>query len=232
MNRYIRAAAFVALAALQGASLSGTCSAGSIDHPAGLNPGDTYRLVFITAEKRDATSADIEDYNDFVTSEAAAAGSLVAGLNTDWKAIVSTPTVDAIDNTGSDPSPAGVTGVPIYLVDGIKRVAANYDDLWNGTIENTIHQSQILGAPAEAVWTGTGFDGAKSQPLGTADPAYGLITTTGAGWAFWGDTIPPGTALPVYAMSGVLTVLPEPGTAALLGLGILGTVVPLRGRAV
>jgi hypothetical protein len=37
--------------------------------PPGLNPGDQYRLVFVTAGTRNATSSDINDYNTFVTNQ-------------------------------------------------------------------------------------------------------------------------------------------------------------------
>lgn len=222
MHRLFPTAALVALVAFNGANTPVTCSAESIFSPAGLNPGDEYRLVFTTAGKRDATSTEIADYNAFVTAEAHAPMSLVAGLSTGWSAIVSTPSVDAIDNTGTDPSPPGATGVPIFLVDGSTRVAANYDDLWDGSIENTIHQAQIEGVGVEAVWTGTGANGTQLNPLGVGDPGYGLVTTLDGGWAHWGSGIPADTALPVYALSGVLTAVPEPTSGMLLGLGVLG----------
>ena len=36
--------------------------------PTGLNPGDQYRLVFVTSGTRDATSTNIADYNTFVAN--------------------------------------------------------------------------------------------------------------------------------------------------------------------
>ena len=39
--------------------------------PTGLNPGDQYRLVFLTSTERNATSSDIAVYNAFVTAAAA-----------------------------------------------------------------------------------------------------------------------------------------------------------------
>ena len=38
--------------------------------PPGLNPGDKYRLVFVTSTTTDATSPDISYYNSFVTNVA------------------------------------------------------------------------------------------------------------------------------------------------------------------
>jgi hypothetical protein len=70
--------------------------------------GDQYRLIFITSTTTDATSADIATYNAFVQGVAAAAG---LGDAT-WNMVGSTVTVDARDNTGTNPFTDGV-GVPI-----------------------------------------------------------------------------------------------------------------------
>jgi hypothetical protein len=37
---------------------------------AGVNPGDQFRIVFVTTGVRDATSSNISDYNTFVDSDA------------------------------------------------------------------------------------------------------------------------------------------------------------------
>ena len=34
--------------------------------PAGIDPGERFRLIFLSSTKRDATSTDIETYNTFV----------------------------------------------------------------------------------------------------------------------------------------------------------------------
>ena len=95
--------------------------------PSGLSPGDQYRLVFVTSGARDASSANIEDYNDFVKSYGDQA------VVSNWKAIVSTATVDARDNTSSNPTTDGV-GVPIYNLMG-ELVADDYSDLWGGELK-------------------------------------------------------------------------------------------------
>src|ERR1700691_3090601 len=74
--------------------------------PAGLAPGSQYRLVFWTADTYTATDSNIADYNAEVNAEANEVPSLAA-LDTTWRVIGSTPTVNAIDNIGQDP------GVPI-----------------------------------------------------------------------------------------------------------------------
>ena len=88
--------------------LPGFVAAAIVIPPPDLNPGDQYRLVFVTSDATTANSDDIATYNSFVNSQASTVSS--TGFPTSgWAAIVSTTTVDARDNTGTN----GVTGVPI-----------------------------------------------------------------------------------------------------------------------
>ena len=103
--------------------------------PSDLSPGDKYRLAFVTSTTRDATSTNIADYNTFVTTVANDSSAL-SSLRTTWTAIGSTSTVDARDNTNTNPGTA--TGVPIYLLNDT-RLAADNADLWNGTIQNPLN---------------------------------------------------------------------------------------------
>jgi len=80
-----------------------TAHAVIITTPTDLAPGDEYRLAFVTTSTRDASSNNIDDYNQFVTTAANTQAELVA-LGVTWTAIASTPTVDARDNTGTDAS--------------------------------------------------------------------------------------------------------------------------------
>ena len=97
-----------------------TAWGGPITVPPGLQPGDKYRLVFVTSTTTDGTSSNIGYYNAFV-SDVAAASSL-SSLGTTWTAVGSTASVNAEDNTGTNPS-AGV-GYPVYDLAG-HLVAAN-----------------------------------------------------------------------------------------------------------
>jgi hypothetical protein len=97
------------------ATFSGVAQAAIVIPPTGLAPGSQYRLVFTTSGTRDAISTNIDDYNTFVTTQANQSSALTA-LGTTWTAIVSTFSTNALTNTSTDPSPSGVTGVPIYLV--------------------------------------------------------------------------------------------------------------------
>jgi hypothetical protein len=51
-------------------SVSGTASATLIESIAALEDGAMYRVLFVTNSKRDATSPDINDYNEFVSAAA------------------------------------------------------------------------------------------------------------------------------------------------------------------
>ncbi|MFM7793043.1 MAG: hypothetical protein ACKO90_34810, partial [Microcystis panniformis] len=81
-----------------------------------------------------------------------------------WKAIDSTATVAARDNTGTNPSSG--TGVPIYLIDG-NRVANNNADLWDGSIQTQINRTQTDGTYSNNVFTGSDTNGsAATNSLG------------------------------------------------------------------
>jgi hypothetical protein len=117
--------------------------------PSGLNNGDQYRLIFVTSTTRDASSTDIAVYNDFVSGVANTIPELVS-LGTTWTAVASTPTVAAVTNTGTDWTPAGATGVPIYLLND-SQVAINYDTFWSADTTNhlnpiNIDETGVIGA--------------------------------------------------------------------------------------
>ncbi len=98
--------------------------AAPITIPTGLNPGDQYRIAFVTSTIRDATSSNIADYNAFVTAAANKVSEL-AGLGTGWTAIGSTASIDARDNTNTNFTTS--TGVGIYLLNDTKLADNNAD---------------------------------------------------------------------------------------------------------
>lgn len=219
---------------------AGNASAQSIRRPLGLEPGEAFRLLFVTEGKRDATSSNIADYNAFVSSEAISTNSLVRDLEAEWFAIASTTNVDAIQNTGTDPSPVGDTGVPIYLVDGATRVADDYDHWWDG---DSAGFSWLLNSPdltqngtplngINNVWTGTGYfgnAGGFGGPLGD-----GITATIGASVAGNGRHINNNFRSlasgenSLYALSSVLTAVPEPSSGALMVLASVSFYIARR----
>jgi PEP-CTERM motif len=195
--------------------------------PTSLSPGNQYRLVFVTSTRRTATSSDIAQYNSFVTAAANSVPELVA-LETTWKAIASTAPVDARDNTGTNPNVS--VGVPIFnLADEL--LASDNADLWDGTLNASVsyNETGARAPPAEGVWTGTlstgeGW-GATNNELGGSTGAVGLAHETSAAWiVVLGGASTSHNLLPLYAMSGILVVVPEPSSIALASFGFMGLV--------
>lgn len=194
--------------------------------PAGLNPGDEYRLAFITSTTRNASSTNIADYNAFVTGVANTQVDLVS-LGTAWSAIASTATVDARDNTNTNPGSG--TGVPIYTLDGV-LIAASNADLWDNFLLSPLNIMETgLTTPFSVAWTGTDAFGVEfvnsenSFGLGRDNPVYGGPNTLG-NWSTLAADIR-FSSYPLYGLSGVLTAaVPIPAAAWLFSSGLLGLV--------
>ncbi|MCF7955715.1 MAG: PEP-CTERM sorting domain-containing protein [Phycisphaerae bacterium] len=192
-------------------------------------PTGPYRLAFITSTMHNAVSTDIADYNAYVQGLADAAGIGMGGTYGDleWNVIGSTATVDARDNTGTNPLVDGV-GVPIYLVDGTTLVANDNTDLWDGVytgsgqdntggVQHIIDQTENGDVFAHWPFTGTNLDGTAALPLGSGGNVSQGQGNDPTRWIWrqwtWQNV---SSELPMYAMSAVI---PEPATMALLGLG-------------
>ena len=200
--------------------VSATSNAAPVTVPPGLNLGDQYRLAFVTSQTRNGTSSNIADYNTFVTNSANGVPELAA-LGTTWKAIGSTSTVDARDNTGTNPLS---TGVPIYRLDGI-RIANNNPDLWDSFLANPISTDQTGATRLTRPYTGTLASGTHTatSALGRSNVEIG---DSGYVSLTWIGGIDDSAVFPhsLYGMSGVLTVVtvvPEPSTTFLLGIGAI-----------
>jgi hypothetical protein len=204
----------------------------SLVSPDGLNPGAQYRIAFVTSGVRTATSTNIADYNAFVATEANLSGSLVAVLSTTWTAIASTATVDARDNTSTNPSSTTYpTNIPIYLVDSSTIIANNYADLWDGSIGAPLDLTQFGGVRNSQVWTGSTFVGQvlSTHALGDGSPNRGVSTVEHTWWSqfeWTGAT----TQLPLYAISDVLTAVAVPEPSAFLFVGLVGLSVLAAGN--
>lgn len=190
--------------------------------PAGLAPGDTYQLVFVTSGTTAATSADIAYYNSFVQSAADAAG-IGSSAGISWTAIASTATADANTN-------AVVSG-PVFNMNG-DLVASSYTDFWDGThtLGVGIDFDQNGNSRNYNVWTGsntngTGYSGAT---LGSASVRWGESTFSSAGWISHGTTSAT-TLYSIYTLSEVLTApVPVPAALWLFGSGLLGLIAAAK----
>ena len=213
----------LALLALLATPLS--ASAIPITTPTDLNPGDQYRLAFVTSGSRDATSSNIADYDAFVQSAADAVPELNA-LAITWRVVGSTSTVDARTHTSTNPAIDGV-GVPIYLLDG-SRVRDDYADLWNTSVRRDLtneffcirENDPTFSCVSAFTHTGTFNDGSAEAGLVLGDVSGfdmgGLADANFGGWIRQGSSTL-GQNRHFYALSDTLTVS-EPSTAHALTL--------------
>ena len=225
---------------------AGVCQVGVLN-TSGINPatglewapGDTYRLVFVTSTTTAATSSDISTYNTFVNTVADNSTTYSTLGDVNWFVVGSTATVDARDNTGTNPTIS--VGVPILRMDGSFAIANNYADLWNGINNShvtgqdylTVHLDENgVVTTDDRVRTGSGGDGTAAldgRVLGGSGEATPKVQTGrnyapdfygglgGDGWMQdWSELAT--DAGRVYAMSETLTVIPEPSSITLLGL--------------
>lgn len=180
--------------------------------PAGLMPGDTYHLAFVTRDGIDATSTDIADYNAFVMAQAALNPSLTGTTEgVIWNVIGSTATVAARDNAFVD--------APVFLFNSSK-IADDFADIWDGSIDATLTLTQFAANSFVSQHTGTGPDGLQTtgRTLGSTPFVMTGAPFTDLRWIFstQGD---PAAARPLYALSQKLTVptaVPEPATFVVL----------------
>jgi hypothetical protein len=206
----------------------------STQAPEGVGLGQPYRIAFITSAKRDALSSAIEDYNSFVDNAAKLTpGSLIADLDTSWKAIASTEFVSARANTDTELLPTLDGKIPVYLVDGTTKIANHYDDLWNSSLLAPLNRDQNGSALPDNgfMWTGGNRGLINDWALGSAtrEPNLGIIGQTGLFW-FDGLTFPASQHHHLYGISGVMFAVPEPTSSLIVLVGIALLPVQRRSR--
>ena len=164
MNKSSYGRVFISLALI----LISTQSIAALLAPSGLNAGDRFHYIFVTSGTTDAFSSDITTYNAFVQATADTVG-IGSGIGlTDWRALASTPTINASDNLA--PLFNDLNNVPIYNM-GSDLVSSSLMDLWANGSTNTILYEEDGTPNFDNVWTGT-------TPDGNADPNNAMGSPT------------------------------------------------------
>lgn len=192
--------------------------------PAELNPGDHYYLAFLTQGRRNATSVNIADYDQFVQGEAALSPMLTGTADgVQWKALGSTSSVNAIDHLA-------LTNAPIFLLDGTTKVLSSGNQLFSpSTLQHltrhpiALNQFALQNQSQNPVWTGTAINGTAypGAPLGATFAQVGRTDAFDQLWVqFYADLNL--IDYHFYAFSERLTVqvVPEPTSLTLWTIGI------------
>jgi hypothetical protein len=199
-------------------SLEGSLGVLDLSANGGINPatgaiweaGDTYRLLFVTRQTTNAVSSDINTYNSFVQGVAASSTAFPRLGDGSWKIVASTPTMDARDNTATNPGVDGA-GEAVFLMDGSTAIATSYIDLWNGLAAAPNLDENANFLQEDRAFTGSNGDGTgvtNNRELGGSDPNVrtGHSNKTGLSWMV--DFNVPATSLnSVFAMSDPLMVV-------------------------
>ena len=177
--------------------------------PAGIGPGERFRLIFLSSIKRNAESSDIETYNTFVQNQAAAGHANIQDHASRFRVVGCTQAIDARDNTGTN---TNGPGVPIYWVGG-NKVADDYTDLYDGSWDDEANDRNELGndahdtsQTANYTWTGCSHDGTKSLALGKNAVQWGKLNAPSNGPIEGSGSGLKGDARPFYALSPVFQV--------------------------
>ncbi len=185
--------------------LTGALGLLDVMHNDGINPatgrtwrvGDSYRLVFVSSEKTDATSPDLATYDDFVTQLAGK-----VGIGGSWKVIGSAEGSNIQEHTQTVPD-LFKAAVPLFQINGKTRVADSYSDLWDGPLDAPINRTET----GQVLKEGLVFTGANVWGLGNKKrvDAGDLTSSARLTW-IRADKISPKKTRHVYAISDILKV--------------------------
>ncbi|MDE2790444.1 MAG: hypothetical protein OXI81_08475 [Paracoccaceae bacterium] len=180
--------------------------------PAGVGVGESFRLLFKTNRATDLSRKSIGHYNRHAQKRAGNL-SCLRHFNREFRAVVSTSSVDARDNTATTYTNAN-KGVPIYWLRG-EKVADDYADFYDGSWNSVAAKDEHGGSPGFADERGGGVVFAATGS--NADGTKHATAYAGASSVRWGGVTSPlsQTDRPngrgaIYALSPVLTVVAKP----------------------
>jgi hypothetical protein len=196
--------------------------------PPGLQPGDQFRLMFVTSFGHDATSLDIDVYDAFAEFSAIASGlTEYDGETVAWHVLGSTLFAAAHDRLSN-------SQIPIYNTAGeVLFDAAN--PIWGNALNPTRPLTSILTDQGTVygglVWTGTNVIGNPFTDywlggLGNGGSEVGFDVPT-TGWLNFEVDVDATTLHPLYAFSDVVTVAANNGDGDGTDGGGGGTVTPV-----
>ena len=145
--------------------------------PSSITVGGKFRLMFLSSTTRNATSANIADYNSFVQGRAAAGHTAIRPYSTGFRALGSTVSYDARDNTCTTGP-----GVAIHWLNGSK-VADNNADLYDGGWDDEANPRTEGGAfrSPRRFWSGSNQSGTEQIRESGKSAALGAPNGEGAG---------------------------------------------------
>ena len=204
--------------------------------PSGLSAGDSFRLLFLSSTRHDASSASIDTYNTFVQGRAANGHTDIQAYSDGFTVVGCTGAVDARDNTGTTFTNAN-KGIPIYWLDGTK-VADEYEDFYDGSWDDEANDKNQSGNNGPDTsdneyypLTGCDHNGTEnfisSQSHALASSAGVTVarpnsSDTGHGPLSSGFQLTATNSRPMYGLSAVFTIVELSTDATLSDLVIEG----------
>ena len=147
--------------------------------PRGLNVGDQFRLLFLTATRRDGSSPVIGDYNTFVRARAAAGHTDIQEHSDRFTVVGCTEDTDARNNTGTRYTNSN-KGVPIYWLDG-NNVADDYEDFYDGSWDDEANDKNEDGNDAHNTSNDANFPLTGCSDDGTEKTSASVSSALGNG---------------------------------------------------
>ena len=200
--------------------------------PTGLSVGDSFRLLFLSSTRHDASSASIDTYNTFVQGRAANGHTDIQAYSDGFTVVGCTAAVDARDNTSTRHDSAD-RGVPIYWLNG-NKVADEYQDFYDGSWDDEANDKNQSGnngpnTSDNEYYPLTGCDHNGTEKLNSALGSSGVTvarpnsTDSGHGPLSSGFQLPSANTRPMYGLSAVFTVT-DLSDATLSSLDLIGTI--------